>query len=130
MPELSCCPVWNKNKVLAQTSTLWLVEDGFPVRKGHALVVPKRHVERFAGMTDQEVRDLRRITHQMSEHTELMIAVNDGQAAGRTVRHLHIHLIPISQDDPLPRGGIRSLFFRAGQDPLFYLNAKQDRRPT
>ncbi|WP_244199866.1 HIT family protein [Amycolatopsis thailandensis] len=36
------------------------------------------------------------------------IGINEGRAAGRTIDHLHLHLIPRHQGDvPDPRGGIR-----------------------
>lgn len=60
------------------------------------------------------IRDAARLGPGEDDHT---IAVNDGPAAGRTVPHLHVHVIPVSVDKPLPRGGVRGLFVPAGEDP-------------
>jgi len=39
------------------------------------------------------------------------VGINDGEAAGQTIAHLHVHIIPrFSGDQPDPRGGIRWIF--------------------
>jgi diadenosine tetraphosphate (Ap4A) HIT family hydrolase len=91
---------------------LW---DAFPVSKGHALVVPRRHAaswpelspdEKFALITGVDaVRaeiDARHRPHGYN------IGCNDGVAAGQTVMHVHLHVIPRYHGDVQdPRGGIR-----------------------
>jgi diadenosine tetraphosphate (Ap4A) HIT family hydrolase len=123
MPELTCCSTWDDNQVIAENETMRLVRDGFPVRPGHSLVIPRRHVVRYADLTDQEALDLHRLI-RLSPLCDLMISINDGRAAGRTISHLHVHVIPILDDDPLPAGGIRGLFVPTGRDP--YLNRSLD----
>ena len=72
--------------------TMW---DGFPVSPGHVLVVPRRHVAR----TEIE-KDFAPDGYN--------IGINDGAAAGQTVLHLHLHVIPRYEGDVEdPRGGIR-----------------------
>ena len=91
---------------------LW---DAFPVNRGHALIVPRRHVptwfdasaeERVALMAAvDEARDL--IVARFAPDG-FNIGINVGQAAGQTVFHLHVHLIPRYDGDvPDPRGGVR-----------------------
>ena len=91
---------------------LW---DGYPVSDGHALLVPRRHVESWFDATDDEQMELLqaiRIAREMigSKHRPdgFNIGVNVGAAAGQTVSHLHVHIIPRYQGDvDDPRGGVR-----------------------
>ena len=91
---------------------LW---DGFPVSPGHALVIPRRHVATWFEATDQEQAALLKgIEHAKWEIEKQYqpdgynIGINTGAAAGQTVPHLHIHLIPRYKGDVEdPRGGVR-----------------------
>lgn len=92
-----------------------VIRDGYPVSPGHTLVIPKRHVGSFFAVTDAERSELMRLLSQARDDIErefrpagYNVGINDGAAAGQTVPHLHIHLIPRyagDQDDP--RGGVR-----------------------
>ncbi|MEU6404589.1 HIT domain-containing protein [Streptomyces sp. NPDC046985] len=103
------------NQIMQQNKTFYVRYDNFPATAGHVEVVPKRHVESFFDLTAREVKDAyslilaarQRLT---DEHRPdgFTIGVNEGRAAGRTVDHLHIHLIPRRVGDVEdPRGGIR-----------------------
>ena len=92
-----------------------VIRDGFPVSPGHSLVIPRRHVSSFFEVTDDERNDLLSLLAEARDDLDRQfrpagynIGINDGAAAGQTVPHLHIHLIPRyvgDRDDP--RGGIR-----------------------
>jgi len=95
-----------------------VVRDGFPVSKGHSLVIPRRHVGSWFDVTPEEQRVLlvllgrarRQLDGEFSPDG-YNIGINDGPAAGQTVRHLHIHLIPrYAGDTEDPRGGVRWVF--------------------
>jgi diadenosine tetraphosphate (Ap4A) HIT family hydrolase len=89
--------------------------DAFPVTEGHVLVIPRKHVESLFDLTLVEqaalwrfVGDVRGYLLQELHPDGFNIGVNDGKAAGQTVMHAHIHVIPRRMDDdPDPRGGIR-----------------------
>jgi diadenosine tetraphosphate (Ap4A) HIT family hydrolase len=91
------------------------IRDGFPVSPGHTLVVPRRHVGSFFEVTDEERSDLLELLMQARQDLErefspagYNVGINDGRAAGQTVPHLHIHLIPrYLGDREDPRGGVR-----------------------
>jgi len=95
-----------------------VIRDGFPVSKGHTLVIPRRHVASWFDVTREEqvalIDLLARARRQVDEefHPDgYNIGINDGPAAGQTVRHLHIHLIPrYAGDTEDPRGGVRWVF--------------------
>lgn len=89
--------------------------DAYPVSPGHSLVVPVRHVASLFDTTPEEraaMFDLLEVAKQQlrSEFSPsgYNIGINDGAAAGQTVSHLHVHLIPrYAGDRPDPRGGVR-----------------------
>ena len=91
------------------------IRDGFPVSPGHTLIIPRRHVGSFFEVTDEERADLMQLLAQARQGLEqeflpagYNIGINDGAAAGQTVPHLHIHLIPrYAGDRDDPRGGVR-----------------------
>jgi superfamily II DNA or RNA helicase/diadenosine tetraphosphate (Ap4A) HIT family hydrolase/HKD family nuclease len=93
---------------------LW---DRFPVSPGHALLIPRRHVATWFDATDAERTELAAaIEHARAaierEHRPdgYNIGINVGEAAGQTVFHLHVHVIPRYRGDvPEPRGGVRAV---------------------
>lgn len=92
-----------------------VVRDGFPVSMGHTLIIPKRHVGSFFEITDEERADLlvllnkaKVVIKEEFNPDGYNIGINDGSAAGQTVPHLHLHLIPRYKGDRNdPRGGVR-----------------------
>lgn len=120
MTRLPCCATWDANQVIAETPLMRAVLDGYPVVPGHALVYPVRHVDRFTMLRPQELIDLGYLVtciKLMGDTGDLTIAVNDGPATGRTVPHLHVHVIPVRGDQALPAGGVRGLFVAPAEDP-------------
>jgi len=95
-----------------------VIRDAFPVSPGHTLVIPRRHVASFFELkVDEQLGLLKLLSDAKSSlDVELQprgynIGINDGPAAGQTVPHLHIHLIPrFGGDLPDPRGGVRWIF--------------------
>lgn len=91
------------------------IPDGFPVSPGHTLVVPRRHESDLFALAPEEQADLwalvRTVRNRLAEelHTEdFTVGANVGAAAGQTVLHAHIHVIPrFAGDVPDPRGGVR-----------------------
>ena len=91
--------------------------DGFPVSPGHALIIPRRHVASFFDLTQDErqdmfnmVDDVKRILDDRFHPDGYNIGVNIGEAAGQSIFHVHLHLIPrYSGDIPNPRGGVRGV---------------------
>ncbi len=93
---------------------VWL-RDAFPVSPGHSLVIPRRHVGSFFEISDDEraamlaLLDQARARADTEFHPDgFNVGINDGRAAGQTVPHLHMHLIPrFAGDVADPRGGVR-----------------------
>lgn len=92
-----------------------VIRDGYPVSPGHTLIIPRRHTGSFFELTGDERNDLMQLLEEAKQviDAELNpngynIGINDGPAAGQTVPHLHIHLIPrYTGDCKDPRGGVR-----------------------
>jgi diadenosine tetraphosphate (Ap4A) HIT family hydrolase len=103
--------------ILVETKLSMAFFDAFPVSKGHSLVVPKPHVPTIWELSAEEyvdlfnlIREVRDLMQDRFEPQGMNVGVNCGQAAGQTVFHAHIHLIPrYSGDVPNPRGGIRNI---------------------
>lgn len=99
----------------AANATMYARYDQVPATPGHVEIVPLRHVESFFDLADAELRDAYDLLLGMRVRLAAEycpdgwnIGINDGLTAGRTVHHLHIHLIPRYRgDQPDPRGGIR-----------------------
>jgi len=89
--------------------------DAFPVTPGHTLVVPRIHVASLFQLPPEVQSDLwllvSRVRSVMAEDPRVdgfTVGVNDGIAAGQTVPHAHIHVVPRRTGDvPDPRGGVR-----------------------
>ena len=89
--------------------------DKYPVNEGHILVTPKRLVATWFEASREEqqaimelVEEAKQILDERYGPDGYNIGINVGEAAGQTVMHLHVHLIPRfvgDMDDP--RGGVR-----------------------
>ncbi|MGE5418228.1 MAG: HIT family protein [Acidobacteriota bacterium] len=111
-PFCDCC-----ENVIASNELVYAVYDTCPVTKGHLLVIPKRHV---ASYFDTTLEEKNAINDVIDECKKLMdakynpdgynIGINCGEAAGQTIFHVHVHLIPrYAGDVSNPRGGIRGI---------------------
>ena len=103
------------SRIEADNEHAVLIRDAFPVSAGHSLVIPKRHIGSYFETTEAERRDMQALLEAAKTgiESELLpqgfnIGINDGAAAGQTVPHLHMHLIPRYVGDVAdPRGGVR-----------------------
>jgi diadenosine tetraphosphate (Ap4A) HIT family hydrolase len=91
------------------------ISDAYPVTAGHTLVLPKRHVvslfdlpaEAYAAVWEMVAAVRAKLAADLNLHG-LPVGLNDGTAAGQTVPHAHVHVIPRRHGDvPDPRGGVR-----------------------
>ena len=101
---------------VASNALAFAIRDAFPVSPGHTLVVPRRLV---AGWFDANVDERQALFDLVDEVKRQLdagpsppqgynIGINVGEAAGQTVAHLHVHVIPRYRGDvPDPRGGVR-----------------------
>jgi len=106
-----------KDRIIYQDS-LWIaILDGYPVSEGHTLLIPKRHCETYFDLNQVELGTLigaidrvKEILDSKYKPNGYNIGVNCGEAAGQTVMHCHIHVIPrYNGDCEDPRGGVRGV---------------------
>ena len=108
------CTLPRERIVQENQHALWIY-DGFPVSLGHSLIIPKRHLGSFFEISQEErlamlvLLDKAKIVVEAEHRPDgFNIGINDGPAAGQTVPHLHLHLIPrYSGDVEDARGGVR-----------------------
>ncbi len=111
------CPLCGHDAVLLENDLAYAIADKFPVNPGHLLIIPKRHVADFFLTTGQEKTALLSLLDQAKLHLERKhapagynIGINVGEAAGQTIAHVHLHLIPRYHGDiENPRGGVRGV---------------------
>ena len=114
MTDCPFCKIRDEQCALA-TPVVRAFFDSFPISKGHTLVVPIAHVSSLYELTNEEqasvwltVAKIRQRLQAEFDPDGFNIGVNDGPAAGQTVPHAHIHVIPrYAGDVEDPRGGIR-----------------------
>ena len=107
-----------KDLWLEENELAFAFDNGFPVAKGHRLIIPKRVVITPDEMTDDEMLA---VFHLMKSQKTALTKLynpdgftwgwNDGEAAGQSVAHVHLHLIPrYDRDVKIARGGICRVF--------------------
>jgi diadenosine tetraphosphate (Ap4A) HIT family hydrolase len=111
------CPFCNlaEDRIWLQTDSAFALVDNFPVSPGHTLVIPGDHVEAVSELPENDVNELwslvahvRKLLLEKYKPDGFNIGINEGKAAGQTIAHAHIHIIPrFNGDVPDPRGGIR-----------------------
>jgi diadenosine tetraphosphate (Ap4A) HIT family hydrolase len=108
------CSLPADRTVLSSANAIAL-RDAYPISPGHTLIVPRRHIGSFFEATTQERAELLALLDEAKRELDAQftpaafnIGINDGPAAGQTVPHLHIHLIPRYVGDRTdPHGGVR-----------------------
>ena len=111
------CKAESERDIIASSSLSVAFYDGFPVSPGHALIIPKRHVSSFFDLSKDEQQDLLNLADRVKRLVEeryhpdgYNIGINVGEAAGQSIFHVHLHLIPRFKGDvPNPRGGVRGV---------------------
>jgi diadenosine tetraphosphate (Ap4A) HIT family hydrolase len=89
--------------------------DTYPASPGHTLIIPKRHFATYFEATEDEIEAIgkalkaaKKILDKEFSPDAYNIGVNNGEAAGQSVMHLHVHLIPRYKGDVEdPKGGVR-----------------------
>jgi len=118
MVPMTVCPFCqHTGPFLAENGHAFSVLDRHPVARGHALVIPKLHLasifdlplEAYAACFEL-LRKVETLIESQHSPAGINVGINCGSAAGQTVEHAHIHLIPrYSGDVPNPRGGVRNV---------------------
>ena len=112
------CPFCNSERdLVGSNDSAFAIRDAFPVSQGHTLIVPRTHESDLTALDVTSYGDcfdlVRSVVEELTEEFHpagFNIGVNIGEAAGQTVDHAHIHVIPRYENDvPNPRGGVRGV---------------------
>ncbi len=117
---MNACPFCEMpaDRIVAEKGACFAVRDRYPVSPGHMLLIPRRHVASFRELTPEEWADIHGLARQLCSEIQtgspdvqgFNLGINDGRAAGQTIPHVHVHLIPRrSGDVRRPEGGVRGV---------------------
>lgn len=118
-PAINCafCDGLEEHLILEETGLVFAMADRFPVSPGHTLIIPHRHCADYFLLTSEEQAACWGLLNKMKQildghyHPDgYNIGINNLPAAGQTIPHVHIHLIPRYHGDvPRPQGGVRGV---------------------
>ena len=103
---------------VASNELAFAVRDIRPVSPGHTLIIPREHVSDWWSTTPEQRVAIWDLVDVVKADLDAELApdaynvgFNAGQAAGQTVFHLHVHIVPRYLGDvPDPAGGVRRIF--------------------
>ena len=121
-PNNPCLFCKDARGVSLNSELAYSARDSYAVSPGHTLVIPRRHVASFFDLTPEEINacmalitEERRLLDQEFKPDGYNIGVNVGPAAGQSILHVHIHIIPRYQGDvENPQGGVRHVIPKKG----------------
>jgi len=113
----SDCLFCRRVDLIHQGELCFISQDKYPASPGHMLIIPNRHVPNYFDCSKEELVDLWEHVHLAKQLVEkehqpdsYNIGINVSKAAGQSVPHTHIHLIPrYTGDVEDPRGGVRNV---------------------
>jgi diadenosine tetraphosphate (Ap4A) HIT family hydrolase len=116
-----CAPEPERD-LLTESAQVYAMLDKYPVNEGHTLVIPKRHVADYFDLAGQEqtacwmlVNRVNQLLQEQLNPDGFNVGINCGEAAGQTINHVHIHVIPRYEDDvDNPTGGVRNVIPERG----------------
>ena len=100
-------------KILVETESCIGFLDAFPLARGHALVIPKNHYEKLQDLPINVNTEVFSTVHSLISKVDsltgaTLVAVHNGKQSGQEIPHVHVHLIPRSEDDSA--GAVHSMF--------------------
>ena len=117
MSECIFCNI-DQSRIIDSNDFFYVIKDIYPVTELHTLMIPHRHISSYFDLTEDEQISLFTLLKSHKEQllktdpsiTGFNIGVNDGEDAGQTIFHCHIHLIPRRKGDVAnARGGVRGV---------------------
>ncbi len=108
-----CSP--DADRIVASNDLAIAFRDAFPVSPGHTLVITKRHANTWFEATRGEqnavldlIDEVKGLLDDELHPDGFNVGFNVGEAAGQTIPHLHVHVIPRFEGDvDDPTGGVR-----------------------
>jgi diadenosine tetraphosphate (Ap4A) HIT family hydrolase len=121
-PNNPCLFCTDPRGVSLEHELVFSARDSYAASPGHTLIIPRRHVASFFDLTPEEVAACMDLIKEEKKHLDeefhpdgYNIGVNVGPAAGQSIFHVHIHLIPRYKGDvENPQGGVRHVIPKKG----------------
>jgi ATP adenylyltransferase len=116
-PNCPFCQL-DPSMIISQNKSVVAFRDKFPVSSGHTLVIPRRHIADATLLNDLEASETMQLMRSIAADLRASdakikgfnIGYNVAEAAGQTVMHAHMHIIPRRDGDVAdPTGGIRGV---------------------
>lgn len=115
--QCTFCNLDQDKEIIAENELAVAFYDSFPVNPGHSLIIPKRHVANYFDLSVEECVAMQALLKVVQTKVEerfhpdgYNIGVNVNVAAGQSVFHVHMHLIPrFLGDVEDPKGGVRGV---------------------
>jgi diadenosine tetraphosphate (Ap4A) HIT family hydrolase len=117
--ETDCpfCKPDQERELITESATAFAIWDKYPVNEGHALIIPKRHISNYFDLSFRAqaacwfmTNFVKDVVRSIYDPHGFNVGINVNEAAGQTVSHVHIHLIPRYEGDlENPRGGVRGV---------------------
>ncbi len=106
-----------EKKAFLENKSAFAIYDGYPISPGHSLIVPKLQVKSVFDLNEKDYLNCFRLILEVKVFLEkkfkcknFNIGINNGEIAGQTIEHAHIHVIPRYKNDTNdPRGGVRNI---------------------
>jgi len=118
-PNNPCLFCNSKESGIAHENNLaYASYDTYPVSKYHCLIIPKRHINDYFDLTDDELiacnKLIKIIKKEILDQDQSVkgfnLGTNIGKVSGQSIMHCHLHLIPRRDNDvENPQGGVRSV---------------------
>jgi diadenosine tetraphosphate (Ap4A) HIT family hydrolase len=105
------------NDIIYSNELVYACYDKYPVSEGHVLIITKRHISTWFDATsdehraiDEAIMEIKKILDLKYKPDGYNIGMNCGHAAGQSIDHLHLHIIPRYRGDmEQPKGGVRGV---------------------
>jgi len=107
-----------QSRIIDSNDFFYVIRDIYPVTELHTLIIPYRHISSYFDLTENEQISLFALLKSHKEQlfktdssiSGFNVGINDGEDAGQTIFHCHIHLIPRRKGDVADaRGGVRGV---------------------
>jgi len=107
-----------KSNIIKKNDLAYATYDPYPVSEKHTLIIPKRHIQNYFDLSDDEILACNKLIKYLKKHIESIdstvegfnLGTNSGIVSGQSIFHCHIHLIPRRKGDVKnPQGGVRSV---------------------
>ena len=117
MSERQDCPFCGEPEIIIENELAFAHYDTYPVSAGHCLIITRRHVGQYFQATAEEKAAIWQLLEEVKPIIDrefgpdgYNVGVNIGAAAGQSIPHLHIPLIPrYAGDVENPQGGVRGV---------------------